>query len=201
MLSRSQQPQPLNNLNKSFITISSQKEMTKDDKVAAIAELKEELLGTPFFYLADSSTMTVAKINKFRRLAFEKGISVKVAKNTLIQKALEGQPDSKGYSALFDTLHGPTTILVSPNPKAPALLLEEFRKTDDRPLLKAAYIDSSVFVGDDQLVALTKLKSKEEMIGVVIGMLQSPGRRLAGQLTATGSKIAGIVKTLEERGS
>jgi large subunit ribosomal protein L10 len=201
MLSHSQQPQPLNNLNKSFITISLLKEMTKDDKVAAIAELKEELLGTPFFYLADSSTMSVAKINKFRRLAFEKGISVKVAKNTLIQKALEGQPDSKGYSGLFDSLHGPTTILVSPNPKAPALLLEEFRKTDDRPLLKAAYIDSSVFVGDDQLVALTKLKSKEEMIGVVIGMLQSPGRRLAGQLTATGSKIAGIVKTLEERGS
>jgi large subunit ribosomal protein L10 len=201
MLSRSQQPQPLNNLNKSFITISLLKEMTKDDKVAAIAELKEELLGTPFFYLADSSTMSVAKINKFRRLAFEKGISVKVAKNTLIQKALEGQPDSKGYSGLFDSLRGPTTILVSPNPKAPALLLEEFRKTDDRPLLKAAYIDSSVFVGDDQLIALTKLKSKEEMIGVVIGMLQSPGRRLAGQLTATGSKIAGIVKTLEERGS
>jgi large subunit ribosomal protein L10 len=175
--------------------------MTRDDKVAAIAELKEELLGTPFFYLADSSTMSVAKINKFRRMAFEKGISVKVAKNTLIKKALEGEPASKGYDGLYDSLHGPTTVLISTNPKAPAQLLEEFRKTDDRPLLKAAYIDSSVYVGDDQLATLTKLKSKEEMIGVIIGMLQSPGRRLAGQLTATGSKIAGIVKTLEERGS
>jgi large subunit ribosomal protein L10 len=201
-----QQSQPLNNLNalnnlnKIIHYLSSSTEMTRDDKAAAIAELKEELLGTPFFYLADSSTMSVAKINKFRRMAFEKGISVKMAKNTLIKKALEAEPDSKGYSGLFDSLHGPTTILVSPNPKAPAQLLEEFRKTESHPLLKAAYIDSSVFVGDDQIAALTKLKSKEEMVGVIIGMLQSPGRRLAGQLTATGSKLAGIVKTLEERG-
>jgi large subunit ribosomal protein L10 len=98
-------------------------------------------------------------------------------------------------------LHGPTTILISPNPKAPAQLLAEFRKTEERPLLKAAYIDSSIFIGDEQLVALTKLKSKEEMVGEIIGLLQSPARRLASQITAAGSKIAGIVKTLEERGS
>jgi large subunit ribosomal protein L10 len=173
--------------------------MTREDKSVAIAELKEELGGTPFFYLADSSTLPVAKINKFRRMCFEKGISVKVAKNTLIQKALESEPESKGYAALFEVLHGPTTILISPNPKAPAQLLAEFRKTEERPLLKAAYIDSSIFIGDDQLVALTKLKSKEEMVGEIIGLLQSPARRLASQITATGSKIAGIVKTLEER--
>jgi large subunit ribosomal protein L10 len=175
--------------------------MTREDKSAAIAELKEELGGTPFFYLADSSTLPVAKINKFRRMCFEKGISVKVAKNTLIQKALESEPESKGYAALFEVLHGPTTILISPNPKAPAQLLAEFRKTEERPLLKAAYIDSSIFIGDEQLVALTKLKSKEEMVGEIIGLLQSPARRLASQITAAGSKIAGIVKTLEERGS
>jgi large subunit ribosomal protein L10 len=140
--------------------------MTREDKSVAIAELKEELGGTPFFYLADSSTLPVAKINKFRRMCFEKGISVKVAKNTLIQKALESEPESKGYAALFEVLHGPTTILISPNPKAPAQLLAEFRKTEERPLLKAAYIDSSIFIGDDQLVALTKLKSKEEMAPV-----------------------------------
>jgi len=167
--------------------------------VTAIAELKEELGGTPFFYLTDSSTLTVAKINKFRKLCFEKGITVKVAKNTLIQKALEAQPEEKGYSALYEVLHGPTTILISQNPKAPAQLLELFRKTESRPILKAAYIDTSVYIGDEQLAVLSKLKSKEEMVGEIIGLLQSPGRRLAGQIKATGSKIAGIVKTLEER--
>ncbi len=173
--------------------------MTRDEKTAAIAELKEELGSSPFFYLTDSSTLTVAKINKFRRMCFDQGITVKVAKNTLIQKALESEPESKGYAALYGSLSGPTTILISSNPKAPAKLLEDFRKTEERPLLKAAYIDSSVYIGDDQLATLVKLKSKEEMVGEIIGLLQSPGRRLASQLTASGSKIAGIVKTLEER--
>jgi large subunit ribosomal protein L10 len=173
--------------------------MTREDKTAAIAVLKEELGSTPFFYLADSSTLTVAKINKLRRMCFERDITMKVAKNTLIQKALESEPESKGYAALYEVLHGPTTILISSNPKAPAKLIEDFRKGEERPILKAAYIDSSVYVGDDQLAVLTKLKTKEEMVGEIIGLLQSPGRRLASQITATGSKIAGIVKTLEER--
>jgi large subunit ribosomal protein L10 len=175
--------------------------MTREEKTAAIEELKSELLDTPFFYIADSSTLSVAKINNFRRLCFQRGIKIKVAKNTLIQKALEGQPESKGYEALFSSLNGPTTLLISSNPKAPAQLIEEFRKTEERPLLKAAYIDTAVFVGDDQLVTLTKLKSKEEMVGEIIGLLQSPARRLASQITASGSKIAGIVKALEERGA
>jgi large subunit ribosomal protein L10 len=175
--------------------------MTKEEKTIAIAELKEQLGGTSFFYLADSSTMTVAKINNFRRAAYKQGITVQVAKNTLIQKALEQLEEGKGYKPLFEVLHGPTTILISDNPKAPALLLAEFRKTDERPLLKAAYIDSAVFIGDDQIKPLTKLKSKEEMVGEIIGLLQSPARRLASQITASGSKIAGIVKALEERGA
>ena len=173
--------------------------MTREDKNTAIAELKEELGNTPFFYLTDSSTLTVAKINKFRRLCFEKGISVKVAKNTLIQKALESEPESKGFAALYDSLKGPTTILISENPKAPAKLLEEFRKSEERPILKAAYIDASVFVGDDQIAVLTKMKSKDELIGEIITLLQSPAKRIASQITATGTRIAGIVKTLEER--
>lgn len=174
--------------------------MTKEEKTAAIAELQEELSNASFFYLADSSTLTVAKVNQLRRKCFERGITMKVAKNTLIRKALESQPESKGYAGLFDTLHGPTTILIASNPKAPALLIEEFRKTEERPLLKAAYIDSALFIGDDQLKALTNLKSKEEMVGEIIGLLQSPARRLASQITASGSKLAGIVKALEERG-
>ncbi len=173
--------------------------MTREEKGAAIDVLSEDLGNSQFFYLTDSSTLSVAKINKLRRMCFEKGITMKVAKNTLIRKALEREPESKGFSALWESLHGPTTILISENPKAPALLLEEFRKTEERPLLKAAYIDSSVYVGDDQLAVLVKMKSKEEMVGEIIGLLQSPGRRLASQIKATGSKIAGIVKTLEER--
>jgi large subunit ribosomal protein L10 len=125
---------------------------------------------------------------------------MKVAKNTLIRKALEGAPESKGYAGLYDILHGPTTILISENPKAPAILIDEFRKTEARPILKAAYIDSALFIGDEQLKPLTKLKSKEEMIGEIIGLLQSPAKRIASQLTASGIKIASIVKTLEERG-
>jgi large subunit ribosomal protein L10 len=174
--------------------------MTREDKTAAIAELTEELVGTPFFYFADSSTLPVAKINKFRRMCYEKGISVKVAKNTLIRKALESAPESRGYSALYETLNGPTTILISQNPKSPALLLEEFRKTEERPLLKAAYIDSSVYIGDDQLAVLVKMKSKDEMVGEIIGLLLSPAQRLSSQIKATGEKIAGIVKVLEEKG-
>jgi large subunit ribosomal protein L10 len=173
--------------------------MTREEKSAVIDELREELSNASFFYLADSSTMTVAKINKFRRMCFEKGVKVKVVKNTLVQKALEDAPEEKGYQALFGSLNGPTTLLISPNPKAPAQLLKEFRKTNERPLLKAAYIDSSVFIGDDQLDALNALKSKEEMVGEIIGLLQSPASRIASQITATGSKLAGIVKTLEER--
>lgn len=176
--------------------------MTREDKTAVIAELQEELGNTPFFYLADSSTLTVAKINQFRRMCFEQGVKVKVAKNTLIRKALEAvADDSKGYEPLYEVLHGPTTILISDNPKAPAKLIEEFRKTSERPILKAAYIDSSVFIGDDQLKALVSLKSKDELVGEIIGLLQSPARTLASQLKASGSKIAGIVKTLEERGA
>lgn len=174
--------------------------MTREEKTAAIAELHEELSNSSFFYLADSSTLPVAKVNKLRRMCFEKGITMKVAKNTLIQKALEKEPESKGYSSLFSALAGPTTILISSNPKAPALLIAEFRKTEERPILKAAYIDSAVFLGDEQLKTLTELKTKDEMVGEIIGLLQSPARRLVSQITASGSKIAGIVKTLEERG-
>ncbi len=175
--------------------------MTREDKSAAIAELQEVLGNTAFFYLADSSTLTVAQINKFRRMCFEKGVKVKVAKNTLIRKALEAlaAEGRNPYEPLYDSLHGPTTLLVCDNPKAPAQLIEEFRKTAERPILKAAYIDSSIYIGDDQLKALVNLKSKEELIGEIVDLLQSPARNLAALITASGSKVAGIVKTLAER--
>lgn len=174
--------------------------MTREDKAAAIAELKEDLLDSSFFYIADSSVLPVSKVDKLRRMCFDKGIKMKVAKNTLIRKALENEPESKGYAGLWEALHGPTTILISDNPKAPAKLIQEFRGKDgERPILKAAYIDSSVFLGDDQLKALTELKSREEVIGDILGLLMSPAQQLVSQINATGSKIAGIAKVLSER--
>ncbi len=173
--------------------------MNRIEKTAAIAELKEELLNAPFFYLADSSSLPVKKIDALRRLCFEKGISMKVAKNTLIKKALENEPESKGYKELFEALHGPTTVFISSNPKGPAILISDFRGKGDRPILKGAYIDGGVFLGDDQLDVLKKIKSKEELIGEVIGLLQSPIKTVVGQLNSGGQKIAGLLKTLEER--
>ena len=173
--------------------------MTREEKAIAIAELKEDLGNASFIYLADSSTMTVARINNFRRLCFQKGVQVKVAKNTLIKKALEEQDAEKGFEALYDSLKGQTTLLISDNPKAPAELLKEFRETDERPLLKAAYIDSDVFVGDDKIKELTKLKSKEELLSDIIGLLLSPAKNIATQLDTPGSKLASLVQVLAER--
>jgi large subunit ribosomal protein L10 len=178
--------------------------MNKTEKTATIAELKDTLTNTGYFYLADASTMTVADVNRFRRLCFEKGVTMQVVKNTLIKKALEDTPAEKNYSAIFDALHGPTAILTSNIADQPAnamaKMIKDFRKAGDRPQLKAAYVDSAVFLGDEQLDALTKLKSKQDLLGEVIGLLQSPARNLVSALQSGGSTIAGLVKALEERG-
>ena len=174
--------------------------MTKTEKNEVIEVLKEKFGQYNNFYVTDTESLTVEQVSNLRRACFNQGVEMKVAKNTLIRKALESEPESKGFAALFEALHGPTTIMISDNPKAPAKIIEEFRKTNERPLLKAAYIDTSVYLGDEQLKTLTELKSKEEMVGEIIGLLQSPARTLASQLKASGSKMAGILKTLEERG-
>ena len=173
--------------------------MTREEKVVAIEELRGMLVDSSFIYVADSSDMDVASINDFRRAAHNKGVTVKVAKNTLIQKALEHASEDKGFAKLYDVLKGQSTLLLSENPKAAALLLEEFRKTSEKPLLKAAYIDTDVYVGDDKIKNLTKLRSKEEMVGEIIGLLQSPIKNVVGALKSGGSTIASLVKALEER--
>jgi large subunit ribosomal protein L10 len=178
--------------------------MNKAEKTATIEELKEQFGETNYFYLADASTMSVADVNKFRRLCFEKGVSMQVIKNTLVKKALEDTPAEKNYAGIFEALHGPTAILFSKDPDAPAnsvakMLKDHRRSGSERPLLKAAYVDSAVFIGDDQLDALTKLKSKQDLLGEVIGLLQSPARNLISALQSGGSTIAGLVKALEER--
>ena len=173
--------------------------MTRAEKTTAIAELKEKFSKNTFFYLTDSSTLTVEQVNKLRGLCFEKGVEMKVVKNTLAIKALEDSPEEKGYTALFDALKGPTAIMFTETANVPAKIIEEFRKDFEKPVLKAAYIDTSVFVGDDQLKALATLKSKEELIGEIIGLLQSPAKNVISSLQSGGSTIMGFLKALEER--
>jgi large subunit ribosomal protein L10 len=172
--------------------------MEKNQKNQEIAELKEKFSNTTYFYITDSSTLSVEKINKFRRLCFNSGIEYRVSKNTLIRKALEQVGGD--YEAIYPLLNGPTGVMYSPDGAAPAKLLKEFRKTNEKPLLKGAYIDSSVFVGDNQIDVLAKLKSKKELIGEVIGLLQSPASNVISALQGSSAqKIAGLLKTLEER--
>ncbi|RMG81696.1 MAG: 50S ribosomal protein L10 [Bacteroidetes bacterium] len=172
--------------------------MTKAEKTAVIEELKEKFEKSSFFYVTDSSTLTVAQINTLRGLFFEKGIEMKVVKNTLARKALEAIGDQ--YTPLFDALKGPTSLVFTEVANAPAKVIKEFRKTSEKPVVKAAYIDSAIYIGDDQLDTLAKIKSKEEMIGEIIGLLQSPIKNVLGQLQSGGNTIMGLLKALEERG-
>ncbi len=173
--------------------------MTRADKTAAIAVLKEELENNKFFYITDSSALTVADINKLRGLCFEKGVTMKVVKNTLVKKALESFPSETGYEQLYEALKGPTAIMYADNASVPAKVIKEFRGDKDRPILKAAYIDTDVFLGDDQLDVLRALKSKEDLIGEIVLLLQSPIKNVLGSLQSGGSTIAGLLKALEER--
>ena len=174
--------------------------MLKSDKVLMIDELREKFTSSPFFYITDSSALTVEAINKFRRICFEKGIEVKVVKNTLAKKALEASsPEEKNYVALYDALHGPTTLLFCETANLPGKVLKEFRIKNQKPVLKAAYIDSSVYFGDDQIEALANLKSKEDLVGEIISILQSPAKNVISALKSGGNTLAGLMKTLEER--
>lgn len=172
--------------------------MTKSEKTAAIEALKEKFSNSDFFYLTDSSTLTVDKVNKLRSLCFSKGIELKVVKNTLAKKALESF-DSKAYEPLYDVLKGPTALMFTDVANEPAKVIKEFRGKDDRPILKAAFIDQDVFIGDDQLDVLIALKSKEDLLGEIVTLLQSPIKNVLGSLQSGGSTIAGLVKALQER--
>jgi large subunit ribosomal protein L10 len=172
--------------------------MTKQEKNEAIEVLKEKFSQYNNFYITNTEALTVAQVTKLRRICFDKKVEMKVAKNTLIKKALEGLNNER-YSNVYESLHGVTALLFSENAKEPALIISTFRKeaNAEKPVLKAAFIDGDVFAGD-QLKALTTLKSKQDIIGDIIGLLQSPAKRVIGGLNA-GAKLAGLVKALEER--
>ncbi|GAB4032584.1 50S ribosomal protein L10 [Spirosoma endophyticum] len=173
--------------------------MKREDKGAIIEELTEKFQSTPFFYITEANGMTVAETNNLRRMCFDRGIEYKVVKNSFIKKALE--PLDTDYTPFNDTvLHGQSAVMFHPdNGKAPAKLIKEFRRTSDKLQLKAASIDYSLFIGADQLDTLIALKSKEELIGEIIGLLQSPAKNVISALQGGGNKLAGILKTLSER--
>ena len=172
--------------------------MRKEEKQEVVSALTEKMKEYGNFYITDTSSLTVAKINNIRRKCFEKEIGMQVVKNTLIKKALE-QLDGD-VSPLFDVLKGSSSIMFSTNANAPAKLIKELRKgKEEKPVLKAAYVDSAVFIGDNQLEALVNLKSREQLIGEIIGLLQSPAKNVISALQSGGNKLAGIVKTLQER--
>jgi large subunit ribosomal protein L10 len=157
--------------------------MTPAQKNEAIEVLKAKFAQYSNFYVTNTESLTVEQVSKLRRLCFEKNIEMQVAKNTLIRKALESFNDDK-YTGLYESLHGVTALMFSDSPKEPAMILSSFRKEGniEKPVLKAAIIDTDVFVGDNQLVALTKIKTKNELIGEVIGLLQSPAKRVLAAL-------------------
>ena len=157
--------------------------MTKDQKNEVIELLKGKFSQYNNFYITDTEALSVAQITNLRRACFDKQVEVKVAKNTLIRKALESL-DSEKYAGVYDSLHKVTALMFSENPKEPALILSSFRreKNIEKPVLKAAFINGDVYTGDNSLVALTKIKTKNELIGEVLGLLQSPAKRVLAAL-------------------
>ena len=173
--------------------------MTRAEKTQLVEDLSIQLKESEYFYVTDSSALTVEQVNNLRRQLYEQGIQMKVVKNTLMRKALDTLPEEKNVSGLYDALTGPTSILFTEVANAPAKILKEFRKTHDKPVLKAAYIDSDVFIGDDQIERLASLKSKEDLLGEVIVLLQSPIKNVLGSLQSGEHTLAGLVKALQER--
>ena len=174
--------------------------MTKEEKQSAINDLSQTLDSNVVIYITDISELDATATSSLRRQCFAKDIKLSVVKNTLLKKAMENVKD-KDLSELYDILPGPTAIMISEVGNAPAKLIKDFRKKNDKPVLKGAYVEEMVFVGDDQLKTLVDIKSKDELLGEVIGLLQSPAKNVLSALTSSKSTIAGIVKTLSEKES
>lgn len=172
--------------------------MTREEKHAVVKDLGVTLSQNPNIYIADSGGLSVAEISDLRRMCFEAGIKVQVVKNTLLKKALD---EAEGnYEGVYDSLKEQSTVFfVDENVNGPAKILKKFREKKEKPTLKAAYVGEAVFIGDDQLKALTSLKSKNELIGDIVLLLQSPAKNVISALKSGGSTIAGILKTLQER--
>lgn len=172
--------------------------MTREEKSQIIEDLSERLASAGVVYLADIAGMNADSTSKLRRLCANKEVKLQVVKNTLLKRAMENV-DGRDYSGLFEVMKGNTSVLTAEMGNVPAKLIKEFRKKEDKPILKGAWVEETVYVGDNQLDALANLKSKNELIADVIMLLQSPAKNVVSALSSSGSTLSGIVKTLSER--
>ena len=167
--------------------------MTREEKSQVIQDLTATLADTNTIYLADISGLNAASTSNLRRACFKANVQLAVVKNTLLSKAMEAS--EKEFGELQGVLKGNTSLMISEASNAPAKVIKEFRKKSDKPLLKGAYIEEAIYVGDDQLEALVNVKSREELIGDIITLLQSPAKNVVSALQSGGSKLSGILKT------
>ena len=174
--------------------------MQKEEKVSVVEELTETLSKAGVFYIADTADLNAESISNLRRICFKSDIKLKVVKNTMLKKAFE-QVEDRDYSEFYDLLKGPTALMFSEVGNAPAKVIKDFRKKHKKPILKGAWIEEAVYIGDDQVENLVNIKSKEELIGDIIALLQSPAKNVIGALQSSGNTISGLVKTLQERES
>jgi large subunit ribosomal protein L10 len=171
--------------------------MKQEEKSIIIDAIAKDLADYPHVYITDISGFTVDTVNQLRRQCYRRNIKLKVVKNTLLKRAME--QSSVDYSEIYPALKGVSSIMLSDTGNAPAKLIKEFRVKNKKPLVKAAFIEECTYFGDDQLDYLCAIKSREELIGDLVGLLQSPARNVISALQSGGGKLAGIVKTLSER--
>jgi large subunit ribosomal protein L10 len=171
--------------------------MTREEKATVIQDLTAQLADSPVIYLADISGLNASTTSDLRRACFKANIKLAVVKNTLLAKAMEAS--DRDFGELPEVLKGNTSLMLSDTGNAPAKLIKSFRKKTDKPFLKGAFIEEAVYVGDDKLDALISIKSREEMIGDIVGLLQSPAKNVISGLKSGGGKLAGILKTLSEK--
>ena len=174
--------------------------MTKEEKQSAINDLSEKLDSNGVIYITDISELNAVETTTLRRKCFTKGIKLSVVKNTLLKKAMENVK-GKDLSELYGAIPGPTAIMIADIGNAPAKLIKEFRKKNDKPLLKGAFVEETIFIGDDQLKTLVDIKSKDELIGEIIGLLQSPAKNVISALASSKGIITGLIKSLSEKES
>ncbi len=171
--------------------------MNKQEKNEMIATLEGMLNDNKNFYLTDISGLTAEQSSALRRLCFKREVSLQVVKNTLLKKAFE--KNESDFSKLYSVLVGNTSIMQAETANSAAKVIKEFRKKNDKPILKAAYLEESLYIGDENLSALADLKSKDELIGDIITLLQSPAKNVIASLQSGGNKLSGIVKALQEK--
>ncbi|HPF11844.1 MAG TPA: 50S ribosomal protein L10 [Flavobacteriaceae bacterium] len=171
--------------------------MTREEKSSVIEQLTAQLADNANIYLADISGLDASATSNLRRACFKAGVKLNVVKNTLLAKAMENS--EKNFGELSTVLKGNTSLMIAETGNAPAKVIKEFRKKSDKPILKGAFIEEAIYIGDNQLDALVDIKSREELIGDIIALLQSPAKNVISALKSSGGTIAGIVKTLSER--